>query len=198
MTPPPAGARARTAEDVPGHGARDLDGALTDGLTDAVAVAVLGDAATDADLDHLALVRRCIAAEQATREITQQAVDAARIAGHSWAAIGAEIGMTRQAAQQRFGGTPTDPASPSERWLGPVTAFDELPELELAGRMGWHTAGAGMLRHRMVHTETQWEHRRLLWPKSPRSLLGDGWQIGCRAFPWIYLIRDTGLPAETE
>jgi hypothetical protein len=50
----------------------------------------------------------------------------------------------------------------------------------------------------MVRTGTQWEHRRLLWPQSIKGSLRDGWQIGCRAFPWIYLIRDTGLPAEHE
>jgi len=31
-------------------------------------------------------------------------VGAARRAGHSWAAIGLALGVTRQAAQQRFGG----------------------------------------------------------------------------------------------
>jgi hypothetical protein len=34
-------------------------------------------------------------------------VDVARRAGHSWAAIGVALGVTRQAAQQRFG---VDPA----------------------------------------------------------------------------------------
>lgn len=146
---------------------------------------------------HLALVGRCSAAERLTRQLLEQSVDAARSAGQSWAAIGGELGMSRQAAQQRFGRS-EDALAPDERWLGPVTAFDEMRELEIAGRLGWHTVGAGMLRHRMVRTATQWEHRRLLWPGSTRSLLADGWRIGCRAFPWIYLIRDTGRPAAAE
>ena len=33
----------------------------------------------------------------------QQAVDGLRVAGYSWAEIGARIGITRQAAQQRWG-----------------------------------------------------------------------------------------------
>jgi hypothetical protein len=33
-------------------------------------------------------------------------VDLARRAGHSWAAIGLALGVTRQAAQQRFGVEP--------------------------------------------------------------------------------------------
>ena len=81
-------------------------------------------------------------------------------------------------------------------YLGPVTAFDELRELELAGRLGWRTVEAGMLRHRMVRTPTQWEHRRVVWTGPLRRLEQDGWQVGCRAFPWVYLIRDLGVPAE--
>lgn len=165
-------------------------------LADALAAAILGGATSLDSAGHLELVRRTAVADHQTRRLLQQAVDAARGAGHSWAAIGAELGMSRQAAQQRFGGPPPRADSQQERWLGPVTAFDELPELELAGRMGWHTVGAGILRHRMVLTSTQWEHRRALWPTSPAALIRDGWQIGCRAFPWIYLIRDTGLPTD--
>lgn len=33
----------------------------------------------------------------------RDAVNAARAAGYSWAAIGAVLGVSRQAAQQRFG-----------------------------------------------------------------------------------------------
>ena len=103
--------------------------------------------------------------------------------------------MSRQAAQQRFGGSGT-PAADDERWLGPVTAFDEMEELAIAGRLGWRTVSAGLLRHRVVRTDTQWEHRRVLWRKAPSSYEQDGWQVGCRAFPWIYLVRDTGLAVE--
>lgn len=169
---------------------------LADLLADELAAAILGDTTALGTNDHLRLVQRCAAADAATRRILAQAVDAARAAGHSWAAIGTELGMSRQAAQQRFGGAPAEPTSPTERWLGPVTAFDEMHELEIAGRLGWHTVGAGILRHRMVRTDTQWEHARVLWPASPKGLLRDGWQIGCRTFPWIYLIRNTGVPAE--
>lgn len=165
-----------------------------DGLADRLAAAIL----SDAEPDPLSLVTRCFQAEATTKQFTHQAVNAARAAGCSWAQIGAELGMSRQAAQQRFGSSPDeqDLDAANQRWLGPVTAFDEMAELEIAGRLGWHTIGAGMLRHRMVRTATQWEHRRLHWPQSAAKLARDGWQVGCRAFPWIYLIRDTGLPAE--
>ena len=162
----------------------------------------------DAD-DHLRLVRRAALAHEVSGELLQQAVTAARAGGQSWATLGQELGLSRQGAQQRFGGagrrttaaddTDTDadteaPERRDERWLGPVTAVDELGELELAGQLGWHTVEAGMFRHRMVRTPTCWEHRRVLWTRTTSSYLVDGWQVGARAFPWLYLVRDTGRP----
>lgn len=150
----------------------------------------------DDPADQLALVRRTADAEEAVRDLLRQAVGAARSQGHSWAAIGSALGMTRQAAQQRFGDRDeTIDASAEERWLGPVTALDEMSELEIAGRAGWRTVEAGMLRHRMVRTDRQWEHKRVLW-SGVRRHEGDGWQVGCHAFPWVYLVRETGEPVE--
>ncbi len=146
--------------------------------------------------DHLAIVRRAAAAESVARGLLQQAVRAARGSGRSWATIGSELGLSRQGVQQRFGSQAAPEDTPEYRWLGPVTAFNELRELELAGRLGWHTVEAGMLRHKMVRTPTQWEHRRVRWTGPVRRFEQDGWQVGCRAFPWVYLIRDLGKPAD--
>ena len=170
-------------------------------LDDAVGQVVLeaagvGDGdALDAE-GHLALIAASARAEGAAREMLHRSVVAARAAGVSWARIGEELGMTRQAAQQRFGVATEDFDGEAERWLGPVTAFDEMRELEIAGRAGWHTVEAGMLGHRMVRTATQWQHRRTLWRTPPASERAEGWHVGCRAFPWVYLVRDTGLPAQ--
>jgi hypothetical protein len=165
-------------------------------LADTIGRAILADADP---ADQLALVRRAAEADRAAGDLLQQAVNAARGAGHSWSAIGGTLGLTRQAAQQRFGkaddAAPGGDAATEERWLGPVTAFDEMHELELAGRLGWHTVGAGLLRHRMVRTPTQWEHKRVIWTGSLARYQRDGWQVGCRALPWVYLVRDTGEPA---
>lgn len=155
-----------------------------------------GDGGPGIPVDHLSIVDRASTAESIARELLQQAVSAARGAGHSWSAIGAQLGLSRQAVQQRFGSRVTPDDTPAYRWLGPVTAFDELRELELAGRLGWHTVEAGMLRHRMIRTPTQWEHRRVLWTGPVRRHEQDGWQVGCRAFPWVYLVRDLGVAAE--
>lgn len=188
---------------------------MTSSLADAIGQAILdADGVDRIDVDdpghRLELVRRAAEADRVSGDLLHQAVVAARGGGESWAAIGAALGLTRQATQQRFGkadpaasspttrtGAPDDPA-PRERWLGPVTALDEMAELTLAGRLGWHTVGAGMLRHRMVRTDTSWEHKRLFGSGSLARHEAEGWQIGCRAFPWIYLIRDTGHPVEPE
>lgn len=162
-----------------------------------MAAVVLAPGPDEGELDALELVRRAAAGEEEMRSLLQRSVASARGAGESWAAIGGVLGMSRQAAQQRFGNADDEQLGDDERWLGPVTAFDELGELELAGRMGWHTVGAGLLRHRMVRTGTQWEHRRIRWTRSLHEHEREGWQLGCRAFPWIYLVRDTGRPVET-
>ncbi|MCR2817039.1 hypothetical protein [Microbacterium jiangjiandongii] len=175
-------------------------------LADAVGRAVLAAAQVDDSAaigvpEHLALINAAARAEGEARAILQRSVAAARGGGASWALIGAELGMSRQAAQQRFGNAsdaaPDLPgAAADERWLGPVTAFDEMPELEAAGRAGWRTVEAGMLSHRMLRTDTQWEHRRIFWRTSLAAEKREGWQVGCRAFPWIYLVRDRGIPPE--
>ena len=175
-------------------------------LADAVGRAVLAAARVDESAaigvpEHLALIGAAARAEGEARAILQRSVAAARAGGASWAAIGAELGMSRQAAQQRFGAvveTSAAPASGDERWLGPVTAFDEMAELDAAGRMGWRTVEAGMLSHRMVRTDTQWEHRRIFWRSSLAAEERDGWRVGCRAFPWIYLVRDRGVSPESS
>lgn len=164
-------------------------------LIEAIGSAILSSAPSR---DGLLLVRHTAAAETAARELLVQAVGTARSGGHSWAAIGTTLGMSRQAVQQRFGArSGDDELEPEERWLGPVTAFDEMAELQLAGRLGWHTIGVGMLRHRMVRTGHQWEHKRVLWSGSLARYEKEGWVPGPRAFPWVYLARDTGLPAES-
>lgn len=163
-------------------------------LVDAIGAAIIDAAPSE---DALALVRRASDAENAVRHLLHQSVGAARAAGHSWAAIGAELGMSRQAVQQRFGERAHDTLTAEQRWLGPVTAFDEMAELEIAGRLGWHTIQAGMLRHLVVRTSTQWEHKRVVWTGSLARHEKAGWVVGCRAFPWVYLVRDTGRPVES-
>ena len=172
-------------------------------LAEAIGRAILGAEPEESlALDHRALVRRAARAEVVARDLLSDVVRSARAAGQSWGAIGAELGISRQAAQQRFGAEeperPGTPDEPETRWLGPVTAFDEMAELELAGRLGWRTEAAGLLRHRVRRTSTQWETRRVAWTRPVAHYEQDGWVVGCRAFPWLYLVRDLGRPAGPE
>ena len=182
----------------------------TDTIADRIGRLILDDGADPTGprdhLDHLALVDRASRAHGATRDLLHQSVATARASGHSWAAVGEVLGLTRQAAQQRFGPTADGrtadgrtadgPTEDDVRWLGPVTALDEMAELALAGRRGWHTVDAGMLKHKVVRTPTQWEHRRVVWTRPAGAFEQDGWQVAVRAFPWLYLVRDLGIPAE--
>ena len=52
----------------------------------------------------IVLVRRANSDLKLAEVMLRRQVDTARRAGHSWAAIGLALGVTRQAAQQRFGG----------------------------------------------------------------------------------------------
>ncbi len=173
-----------------------------DPISDVLGRAVLDGSPDEAVLnpdrpeDHLAIVARAAVAEQAGRELLRQSISAARGSGHSWAAIGGVLGLSRQATQQRFGGGKELAEGPEYRWLGPVTALDEMRELELAGRRGWRTIGAGMLKHRMERTDTQWEHHRVVWRRPAASYEVDGWVVAVRAFPWLYLVRDLQTPPE--
>ena len=171
----------------------DLRAALAEAILGGKGGSDLADPAS-----RLTLVSRVRDAEVEVRELLQQSVASARSAGHSWGAIGETLGISRQAVQQRFGhqgATRLASDGPAQRWLGPVTAFDEMRELELAGRLGWRTVAAKMFYHLLEHTPTQWEHRRTVWSGPVRRWEKDGWQVGVLAFPWVYLVRDLGTPS---
>jgi hypothetical protein len=163
--------------------------------------AILGpqpEAAFDDPRSQLALVARVRDAESEVRALLQQSINSARSAGQSWSAIGETLGLSRQAVQQRFGkdgDSGRTAPEPDQRWLGPVTAFDEMRELKLAGELGWRTVEAKMFYHLVERTPTQWEHRRTVWSGPVKRLEKDGWEVAVLAFPWVYLVRDLGVPA---
>lgn len=80
--------------------------------------------------------------------------------------------------------------------LGPVSIWEEMHELNLAGRYGWHSVELGIAHHRVVHSETQWEHQRVTGAKHLASLTEEGWEIiGQSSPPYTFLKRDTEAPA---
>ncbi|MDR1386964.1 MAG: hypothetical protein LBJ44_05135 [Propionibacteriaceae bacterium] len=142
-------------------------------------------------------------AEQAS-ELFGQAVLAARRADLSWSRIGTELGITRQAAQQRFGRVEPPAWSehapqgdrPEKVWrLKPLTFDNELEELERWGRQGWHSVGAGRDYHDVAPSTEVWEHRRRPL-NDPANDLGPDWLRVAVVFPYVYYARPTGRPAE--
>lgn len=151
---------------------------------------------------HLELVSLALSARAETDALLRAAITSARSAGCTWESIGQVLDMTRQAAQQRYGGA--ESAMPRTGGkilrLAPLTAFTEMRVLDRAGRYGWHSIGFGALLHIVEKSELQWEHKRVHVVGADRRELEDsGWeQIGSVWFPWAYYKRCTGEPALPE
>lgn len=148
---------------------------------------------------HLDLVALTSRARDEISELLGAAVASARAAGASWESIGSTLGMSRQAAQQRFGrGSDVTAAGTARRLVG-LTAFSEMDALEDWGRHGWHSVNFGPLFHDVEPSDVQWQHRRaVVGGRAARDLeRSEDWErIGGSWFPWVYFARPTELPAE--
>ncbi|MEU8942505.1 MULTISPECIES: hypothetical protein [Streptomyces] len=142
-----------------------------------------------------------VGAEEASR-LLREAVQGARAAGHSWDTVGRVLGVSRQAAQQRFADKTAGagsaaplaggPDAPKRRTLGGLTAFNEMAALEEAGRDGWHVVGYGPFFHEVEASDHPWEHCRIALPSGPRHrrMESEGWiPVGAGWFPWRYYKR---------
>ncbi|MFC9586866.1 hypothetical protein ACFVJ8_29130 [Streptomyces yangpuensis] len=182
-----------------------------DRIREGIAASVLGAPEGLADsLEHdahgyLRLVDASrVGAEEASR-LLREAVQGARAAGHSWDAVGRVLGVSRQAAQQRFAGkgagahasSPSAgrPDGPERRILGGLSAFNEMAALEEAGRDGWHMIGYGPFFHEVEASGHPWEHCRITLPSPARHrrMESEGWiPVGAGWFPWRYYKRPVG------
>ena len=182
----------------PHDGRRSLDDLLAEAVT--AADPGIGDRISTDPGAHLELVALTARASTSAESLLATAVASARSAGHSWEAVGTALGITRQAAQQRFGrpagapgtvGDPVGSASIGEtRILSPVTAVTEMPALAAYGRRGWRSTGFGAGFHRLVRTTTQWEHQRVYVLGASRfGLEAEGWERIGTWFPWVYYAR---------
>ncbi|KTR87685.1 hypothetical protein NS220_17260 [Microbacterium testaceum] len=152
-------------------------------------------APTDRDEDP----ERLLAAVAAFQDITRVAADlqaqAARTAhdsGVSWARIGALLGVSRQAVQQRFDPNyvGTRAGAAEGRMLGPVTRAEELAHLEAAGAQGWKLVEARHGEHRLVHTGDAWDVQRVsILTPGPLPAAGDGWEAAATRFPDCFYVR---------
>ncbi|WP_210410950.1 hypothetical protein [Oerskovia sp. KBS0722] len=187
---------------------RDDGRTLDDLLAEAVTAADpgIGDRIATDPGAHLELVALTARASTSAESLLATAVSSARSAGHSWEAIGTTLGISRQAAQQRFG-RPVGPGAPGTvqdlvggaevgdtRILSPVTAVTEMAALAAYGRKGWRSTGFGAGFHRLVRTTTQWEHQRVYVLGASRfGLEADGWERIGTLFPWVYYVRSLGV-----
>jgi hypothetical protein len=136
----------------------------------------------------------CIADEG--RLILHRWVDAARRTGMSWAEIGAVLGISKQAAQQRFRAAGEAPETDEEAGgtvvrLG-ATAFNEMSILREEGRKGNELVGVGPMRLMFRHTDHAWEYRRDLGIASFADLERQGWVLAASWLPFRYWKRPAG------
>lgn len=205
---PPSGLEALPADARSGASVKpeQLDAQQTARLADAIVEAVLAAGAQDREdepEDHLRMVAASrVAAEESSRML-RRSINGARAAGHSWEEVGGVLGVSRQAAQQRFGTPARGVAEQTSvrKELRPVTAFNEMPALEAEARHGWHSIDYGAFFHLVEASPHQWEHRRFWWPsrRRRRRMEEAGWQVITPSnfdSPWAYYKRPLDKPAE--
>lgn len=164
-----------------------INSAIRDKTRENEVISELVIAATQVGLDH-------------SQELLSQAVLAARHAGVSWSEIGDQLGVTKQAAQQRYGVTKTPVVGATQRLLKPVTALNEMAKLADAGAHGWHSISYGWLYHLLEKSDQQWEHHRdgFPIPGNRKRLEAHGWTWIGTTYPWQYFKRPLDTPAFKE
>jgi hypothetical protein len=87
--------------------------------------------------------------------------------------------MSRQAAQQRYGGEDSSLPRTGGKTLrlAPLTSVTEMRILERAGRYGWHSIGFGTLLRIVEKSDLQWEHRRVRVGEDRHELEAAGWDM---------------------
>jgi hypothetical protein len=159
-----------------------------------------GDFAGRSGAEFGAMIVAAHVAADESRHALHRWVDAGRRASLSWAEIGALIGISKQAAQQRFGGG----AGAEEAAAGHradlivrtgATAFNEMAMMEQEGREGRELVGTGLLSLVFRQTGSRWEYRRVtaLFPDQARARLERaGWAYVSSWYPFHYFKRRVG------
>ena len=129
-----------------------------------------------------------------TRLDLQRWVDAARRSGTSWSEVGDALGISKQAAQQRFKSDVLDENSSEDEGLLVVrqgaTAFNEMAILREEGKKGNELVDVGMAVLKFRPTGRQWEYRRAISGFGGSEESGqEGWVHVANWLPFRYYKR---------
>ncbi len=141
-----------------------------------------------------AIVAAHIVADEA-RLTLHRWIDAARRADMSWSEIGETLGISKQAAQQRFRalGAPDGVVPSAEIVRTGATAFNEMRILAEEGRQGHELTGVGVLTLTFRTSDRLWEYCRRVGSGSDTArLAADGWQHVASYLPFHYYKRAVG------
>jgi len=121
-------------------------------------------------------------------DFQRSAVQQARRSGVSWVEIGDALGISKQAAQQRFGVADSE-TSEGIRVIKDVTAFNEMTLLSQEGEFGFHLVGFGAFTLHLRPSGRKWLHSRVLGinvQKIRRQKEAAGWEYVGSWFPFHY------------
>jgi hypothetical protein len=141
----------------------------------------------------LRLVEATSEAVELCGKLQRAAVHQARRSDIPWSEIGAVMGITRQAAQQRFAPEEApQPLAKSTRRIPGATGFNEMQILVSEGKAGNHLVDFGPMYLTVMASNNVWEHRRLLSLNmiSKRARMeAEGWTYVGSWFPFHYFKR---------
>lgn len=140
-----------------------------------------------------AIVAAHLVADEA-RLVLHRWIDAARRTGMSWTDIGDALGISKQAAQQRFrsafSAEDAEPGQDNEVVRLGATAFNEMSILRAEGGKGNELTGTGPLALYFRKSPSLWEHRRVIALNAPiEDMAGEGWTYVSSWIPFHYFKR---------
>lgn len=161
----------------------------------------IGVSVDDADPEHFeGLIAAAAVVADESGKLLHDWVSSGKRAGLSWADIGAVVGTSRQAAQQRF--------APASTFMGVGTvgverdglvvrsgmnAFNEVAAMEEEGRHGNELVGAAPFKLYFAHRDGQWENTRISAIRRRNSVIkqyeAEGWTHAFTWPPFVYLTR---------
>jgi hypothetical protein len=180
-------------------GRRILGSAERRELRDSISKAVLSPVFSSEEhaedsASYLRLINAADIAHKESGYLLEDAVHQAKRMNHSWASIGDVLGISRQAAQQRFNPNTANVSGQDETATRRITgahAFNEMAILKVEGKAGNHLVGFGPLYLLVQESDRQWEHKRVTnfsWQKR-EDLESKGWTYVGAWLPFLYYKR---------